>query len=210
MGNPYLAPPQVESPKSRSWGYGFAYGFQGPTQSSMTPDDIQPEDADAFDEGVLAGQDAAIHGVPLDNSCIDLHAEGPTLAHLALEGPELVTWAADCYEGLAGGIAGGVLFVINLSIALETFTDDPETRLSEAASALQAQIQKMGFDGSVELFIGSGLDKSVEGCELKLTSVFRTQDDATTAAKALGRPHWLVASWRTDQSGGAKIADFSN
>jgi hypothetical protein len=39
MENPYLTPPQVESPQSRSWGLGFAHGFQGPNQSSMTPND---------------------------------------------------------------------------------------------------------------------------------------------------------------------------
>jgi hypothetical protein len=59
--NPCLTLPQVESPQSRSWAMGVSYGFQGPAQSSMTPAEIQPEDAGAFDEGVLAGQDAAIN-----------------------------------------------------------------------------------------------------------------------------------------------------
>jgi hypothetical protein len=44
---------------------------------------------------------------------------------------------------------------------------------------------------------------------LKLTSVFKTEDAAVAAAKAMGRPHWLVVSWRTDQSGGAKVEDNS-
>jgi hypothetical protein len=61
--NPFLTPPQVESPQSRSWGIGFAFGFQGPEQSSMTPANIQPEDVDAFNQGVLAGQGTAINGL---------------------------------------------------------------------------------------------------------------------------------------------------
>src|SRR5690242_4368657 len=139
MENPFLTPPQVESPQSRSWGFGFAFGFQGPQLSSMTPADIQPEDADAFDQGVLAGQDAAIQGVPVSNPCVDLHQHGPTLPHLALEIPEGGMFIGDLLEGVAGGIAGGVLFLLNLSIALETFSDDPDERLNHAASAVQGQ-----------------------------------------------------------------------
>jgi hypothetical protein len=80
MENPFLTPPQVESPQSRSWGMGFAYGFEGPAQSSPAPTDIGPEDADAFDLGVLAGQDSAINGLALASSCIDLNVLGPGLS----------------------------------------------------------------------------------------------------------------------------------
>jgi hypothetical protein len=34
---------------------------------------------------------------------------------------EGVTWIVELTEGIAAGIAGGVLFFINMSIALETF-----------------------------------------------------------------------------------------
>lgn len=208
--NPFLSPPQVESPQSRSWGFGFAFGFQGPEQSAMTPADIQPEDSDTFAQGVLAGQDAAINGLSLEQPCIDLNAEGGVGPHLLLETPEGVMWVADCIEGVAGGVVGGALFFVNLSIALETFADDPETKLTNAAAALQAQMPKMGFHGSLELFIGGGVDTSVAGCELKLTAIFRNKDAAVAAAKALSRPHWLVVCWRTDQSGGAKVVDNSD
>ena len=210
MINPFLTPPQVESPESRSWGLGFAFGFQGPTNSSMAPADIQPEDPDAFEKGVLAGQESAIKGVPLSESCVDLNAEGGIGPHLALEAPEAVMWIMDLSEGLAGGIAGSVLFFVNLSIALETFTDDPDERLAQAASALQDQLQKMGFDQSMEMFIGGGVDTAATGCELKLTPIFGRKDAAVTAARGVGRRHWLVASWRTDQSGGARIVANSD
>lgn len=213
MENPFLRPPQVEGPQSRSWGFGFAFGFQGPAHSSMTPADIQPEDPDAFDQGVLAGQDAATSGVPLAQPCVDLNAEGGIGPHLALELPEAGLWLADIAgksATIAGGIGGGLLFFINLSIALETFTDDPDERLAQAANTLQAQLQTMGFDQSMELFIGGAVDTTIVRCELLLTPIFRDKDAAVSAASGLGRPHWLVASWRTDQSGGATIVANSN
>jgi hypothetical protein len=191
---------------------GFAFGFQGPEQSTMTPADIQPEDADAFNQGVLAGQDAAINGLSLPQPCVDLHAEGGFGWHLVVDVPEGLMWIKDLGEGFAAGIGGSVIFFLNLSIALETFTDDPGERLAQAASSLQAKLQEMGFDQSnqsVALFIGGGVDTSKRGCELMLTSIFRSQDAATNAAKALGRNDWFVASWRTDQSGGATIVASS-
>jgi hypothetical protein len=191
---------------------GFAFGFQGPEQSAMTPADIQPEDADAFNQGVLAGQNAAINGLSLPQPCVDLHAEGGFGPHLILDVPEGLMWIKDLGEGVAAGIGGTVIFFLNLSIALETFTDDPSERLAQAASSLQAKLQEMGFNQSsqsVELFIGGGVDTSQPGCELMLTPIFRSQDAATNSGKALGRNEWFVAYWRTDQCGGATIVDFS-
>jgi hypothetical protein len=210
LQNPFLTPPQVESAQSRSWSMGFAFGFQGPEQSTMTPVDIQPEDADAFNQGLLAGQNAAINGLSLPQPCVDVHAEGGLGPHLLMDVPEGLVWIKDLGEGLAAGIGGSVIFFVNLSIALETFTDDPDERLTQAASTLQAKLQDMGFNQSMELFIGGGVDISVAGCELMLTSIFRSKDAAITAAKGLGRPHWLVVSWRTDQSGGATVVANSD
>jgi len=209
--NPFLTPPQVESDKSRSWALGFAFGFQGPAQSSMTPADIQPEDPDAFDQGVLVGQDAAINGVPLTRPCVDLNAEGPSVPHLAADGTIEggLTLYSLVAHGIAGGIAEGLLAVVTLSIALETFTDDPDAALAEEATALQGALQRVGVSGGMELFLGGAVDTTVTGCELKLTSIFRSQDAAEAAARGLGRSRWLVVSWRTDQSAGVKVVGFS-
>jgi hypothetical protein len=95
-------------------------------------------------------------------------------------------------------------------IALETFTDDPDEKLAQAASALQGQLQQMGFEQSMEMFVGGGVDLSVTGCELMLTPIFRSKDAAVTAAQGIGRSHWLVVSWRTDQSGGATVVANSD
>ena len=209
--NPFLTPPQVESDKSRSWALGFAFGFQGPEQSTMTPADIEPEDPDAFDLGVLAGQNAAINGLPLTSPCVDLNAEGPSVPHLAADGTIEggLTLYSLIAHGIAGGIAEGVLLVVNLSIALETFTDDPDDALAQEATALQGTLQRVGMRDSMQLFLGGAVDISVRGCELKLTSIFRNQEAAEAAARSLGRSQWLVVSWRTDQSGGVKVVGFS-
>jgi hypothetical protein len=209
--NPFLTPPQVESDKSRSWALGFAFGFQGPEQSSMTPADIEPENPDAFDQGVLAGQNAAINGLPLTNPCVDLNAEGPSVPHLAADGTIEggLTLYSLIAHGIAGGIAEGVLLVVNLSIALETFTDDPDEALAQEATALQGALQRVGMRDSLQLFLGGGVDTSVRGCELKLTGIFRNQAAAEGAARSLGRSKWLIVSWRPDQSGGVKVVGFS-
>jgi hypothetical protein len=212
MENPFLTPPQVESPQSRSWGMGFTYGFQGPAQSSMAPADIGPEDADAFDQGVLAGQDAAINGVPLTNSCVDLHVEGPDLFS-----PDGISGSFEAgvtlwkgFRHLFGkGLFSGVLAIVELSIALETFSDDPNEALTQAATSLQGQLQTLGFDQGMQLLIGGGVDTATAGCELLLTPIHRDLDAATAAANSLGRAQWLVASWRTDQSGGVTIVASS-
>jgi hypothetical protein len=210
MENPYLTPPQVESPQSRSWALGFGYGFQGPPMSSRAPEDIGPEDPDTFNEGVLAGQDCAVNGLPLDQPCVDLNVEPPALVHIATSGIEggLFVWEL-AKAAWAGAVLSGVLFVVELSIQLETFSDNPDDALSQAAAALQARLQALGFTSSMELFMGGGVDTSVDGCGLQLTAIYRNSDGAVQAATALGRPQWLVASWRTDQSGGVNIVASS-
>jgi hypothetical protein len=177
----------------------------------MTPADIQPEDPETFDLGVLAGQDAAINGLPLTSTCVNLHAEGPSVPHLAADGAIEggMTLFSLVAHGIAGGILEGVLLVVNLSIALETFTDDPDTALAQEATALQSALRRLGIEDSMELFLGGSVDTSVTGCELQLTSVFRTQEAAETAARGAGRSKSLVVSWRTDQSGGVKVVAFS-
>jgi hypothetical protein len=188
---------------------GFAFGFQGPEESTLTPADIDPEDADAFDLGVLAGQDAAINGLSLSTSCVDLNAEGPSAPHLALtEGPEAAIAIVGVTHGIAAALSEGVLLLVTLSIALETFFDDPDEALAQRAAALKGRLEELGFEAPMELFIGGAVDKDQPGCELMLTPIFRSEQAATEAARATGRPQRIVVSWRTDQSGGIKVLDF--
>jgi hypothetical protein len=209
--NPFLTIPQVESAQSRSWAMGFGFGFQGPSESTMTPADIAPEDVDAFNQGILAGQDAAINGLAFEQGCVDLHAEGPSLPHLAADGTieGSMTVFGIVAEGFAKAVLDGVLLVVNLSLSLETFSDDPDAALGQQSAAIQGRLQQMGIQTSMELFIGGAVDTAQAGCELLLTSVFRTETAAESAARALGRPQWLVISWRTDQSGSIGVVGFS-
>jgi hypothetical protein len=102
-----------------------------------------------------------------------------------------------------------VLALIELSMSLEAFSDDPDQRISEVAATLNEQLASVGFSESLVLFLGGGVDTSATGCELQLTPIFRDQGAAVSAAQAIGRPQWLVVSWRTDQSGGATIVASS-
>ena len=210
INNPFLTPPQIEGSQSRSWAMGFAFGFQGPEESSMMPETINPADADAFDQGVLTGQDAAINGLSLATPCIDLNAEGPSGPHLAVtEGSEagLALWSLLAH-GIAAGLSEGVVLIFTLSIALQTNFDDPDVALAQSAAALKGRLEEMGIDTPMELFIAGAVDRDQSGCELMLTPIFRSEQSAAEAARATGRPQWLVVSWRTDQSGGVKVLDF--
>jgi hypothetical protein len=210
VDNPYLQPPYIEGPQSRSWAQGFTYGFQGPDYSSIMPADVQTEDPDAFNQGVLVGQSAAINGIDLREACVDLNVERPHLEHIAIEiSPEGVMFAGEIMKKcLRGGIFSAIMLVFEILVGLETFADDPAEGLNRGVSKLQEQLQSLGFQQGLELYIGAGADLNQPGCELQMTGVYRYQDGATNAARALGRQQWLVARWRTDQCGGATVVDY--
>jgi hypothetical protein len=228
MVNPYLTPPQVESAESRSWAQGFLYGFQGPSQSTTPRNEIGTEDADAFDAGVLGGQDAAINGLAFDPTCVDLNAEAPetfsqiaethgfmggmTLLDVFKAGYfKIVGDAAMAAKCTAGAIFGGIVDFVLISISLETFSDNPDEAIAQIGGKLQGLLQALGYDQGMQLFIGGGIDTSEAAahCELQLTPIFRDQASATNAAKAMGRPNWLVATWDTNanQCGGISVVD---
>jgi hypothetical protein len=218
MENPFLIPPQVESAASRSWGQGFTWGFQGPAFSILPREDLPIEDLKAFDLGVLAGQQAAIDGLAVESSCVDLNVEHPAL--LAWANPSEVTESLSVMLGGAkAGIEIGkhflgagfsvVLFLLELAIGLETFSDDPKVELSKRAEILAQALVDLGFDAPMTCFLGGGIDLSQTGCELLLTPIFRRLEDARAAAQGLGRTGWIVVSWRNDQSGGVRMVASS-
>jgi hypothetical protein len=108
-----------------------------------------------------------------------------------------------------GGIVFGLVTTfIDLSIALETHFDDPLKALQEYATRLQALLGGMDETANVAFFMGGAVDLNQPGCELQVTPIFRSADDAMQAARALGRPGTkFVVSWRSDQSGGAAVVD---
>jgi hypothetical protein len=191
------------------------FGFQGPPESIEPGSDFSVEDLDAFNEGVLAGQTAAIEGLPfVDNPCVDLHREPPPdFPELAWSGLDAAAAIRELVElgfkkAMGGAIVGAVTTLIDLSIALETHFDEPLTALAKYASRLQELLGDMGTTGGAALFIGGAVDFDQVGCELQVTPVFRASDSAMQAARNLARPGpKLVVRWRTDQSGGATVVD---
>jgi hypothetical protein len=177
----------------------------------ITPDQVEVEDADAFQQGVLAGQTAAIEGLEIvPDPCVDLNREPPAILDFSAAGFEAITIRRELIKRAFGGaLFGTVLLLVDLAMALETHFDDPETAMSARATALQSLLTEMGITDSMELFLGGGVDFEETACELKLTRVFRSLNAARDAAQAIGRRSWVVVSWRTDQSGGMKLADFA-
>jgi hypothetical protein len=206
--NPFLRPPLLESPQSKAWAMGFAFGFQGPPASVPRPLDIEPDASDAFDQGMLAGQQAAIDGFPVQVECVDLREEPPTPVDLLPAGFEtLLTLVETAKNGLVGGVGSAILAIVDLCIGATMHFHDSSEAVTGKASALAGVLSGMGITNSMELFLGGGIDMSIAGCELKLTPVFRSLDGARSAAQTLGRPEFVVVSWRTDASGSVKLAD---
>jgi hypothetical protein len=209
--NPFLVPPQVESPQSRSWGRGLAFGFQSGPTSVVEPSDVQSEDPDAFQQGVLAGQQAAVNGLDIiANPCVDLNAEGPYpegLPDVSFGTLELGAALTDLGEAFAAGIFGAVVALVDISTGLQTHFDDPDTRLKQSASQLQNLLGSMGITDSMVLFLGGAVDTRQRHCELQFTKVFRFADRALNAARSIGRPTGMTVKWRTDQSGSAEVVD---
>lgn len=156
----------------------------------------------------MAGQQAAIEGLPFQPECVDLGVERPTLPHLipsGFEGVMAITEAVT--KGLVAGIGSAILAVVELCEAESFPATDPENAISRAAAQLADTLTSMGITDSMELFVGGGIDMNVAECELKLTPIFRTIERARQTAQAMGRPHFVVVGWRTDASGGVMLAD---
>jgi hypothetical protein len=190
--NPFLIPPQVEGPQSRSWGSGFIFGFQGPPQSVEPGTDFAVEDLDAFNQGVLAGQQAAIDGLEIaESSCVDLNREPPPdFPELAWAGLDATAVLRELFtpalkKAWGGMLVGFVTTLVDLSIAFETHFDDPLTVLKESSDRLQRLLADMGITSSMELFVGGAVDFEESGCELRVTPVFRDVNSAITSAKGL-------------------------
>ena len=90
---PAIVNPHLGTATEGGWAMGFSWGFVGPAFSSDPPLVIAPEQSDAFNEGVLAGQATAISGLPIDPPCVSLEQEVSPAAEELMEGVHL-------FEGL--------------------------------------------------------------------------------------------------------------
>jgi hypothetical protein len=210
--NPFLIPPQVEGPQSRSWGRGFAFGFKGPVESVQPGVDFDVEDVDAFNQGTVFGQDLAIQGLIFtDNPCVDLNREPPPdIPELVFNGRDIASVVPKIPKfslKLSGVVFGAITTFIDLSIALKTHFDDPNQALQEYGTRLRDLLMAMHRGTDIDFFIGCAVDLDRRGCELAVTRIFRDPGPAA-AALELGRPgpNFLV-EWVSDQPGVALLVE---
>jgi len=207
LENPFLPAPRAAS----AWAEGFVKGFVR-VSSSEPGEEIALEDIDAFNQGVAAGVISANTGIDMGNPCIPASEE-----HGPLHGAEVAiglahvlhgAWDARHLAQLAAGAAGIIVGLMELAIALPVHTLPPEELLPDIVQPLIDALVSLGAE-SMELFIGAGLDPTdaAVDCEIRLTPLFKSSDQAREAAIAMNRFQWVVASWRTDQSNSFRIID---
>jgi len=205
LENPFLPAPT----EARAWAEGFTKGFTA-LSSPEPSDQVGPGDTDAFNEGVEAGVGGARDGLEFSEPCVPAaEGEGPLeKAGMAFEGVELLhgLWEARHVATLAAGIAGIVWVFVELAITAPVNTLPPEDVLPKLGQPIIDQLASYGVD-SIELFCGAGLDPGATDCEIRLTPLFNSQEQARQAAVGMARWKWVVVSWRMDQCGSFRVVD---
>jgi len=205
LQNPFLPAPSAAS----AWAEGFTKGFAA-ISSPEPGENVGSEDIDAFNQGVTAGEESARTGVSLGDPCIAASEEhGPLhVPGMAINAAEIAhgAWEARQLTTLAGGLAGILVALIELACTLPVHTLPPEQVLPNLGQPMVDALASYGLD-SMELFCGAGLDATATDCEIRLSPLFTSLDQARQAAVAMNRFQWVVASWRTDQSNSFKIVD---
>jgi hypothetical protein len=196
--------------QAQAWGQGFLFGLTGPFESTEEiPLELDETLTDAFEQGRLAGQQSAINGLDVLPQCTDLLLEHhiPMEVEVAKEGAALVADIVEAGWALTAGAAFSFGFGLFLVVALATHTEvPPEQAIDFLAQNFTATIQDMGRENCA-FFIGAGIDLEREGCQLQMSPVFRTQDQARQAAVDMGRPVFFVGEWQANQCGNLVIVD---
>lgn len=203
LQNPFLPAPSA----ARAWAEGFTRGFA--VISSPEPsENVGSEDIDAFNQGVAAGEESARSGISLGDPCIPASEEhGPLhIPGMVINAAEIAhgVWEARHLTKLAGGIASIVVALIELACTLPVHTLPPEQVLPDLGQPMVDALISYGLE-SMELFCGAGLDPTATDCEIRLSPLFTSFDQAHQAAIAMNRFNWVVARWRTDQSNSFEI-----
>jgi hypothetical protein len=203
--NPFAQVPFKEA----AWAEGFTKGLAA-ISSPEPSESISPEDADAFNEGVSAGADAASSGIPFPTPCMAA-LEGSHHETMVFTGIEVAhsVWELRHLTTLAAGFAGIVVALIELAVTLPVHLLPPEQVLPSTAQSLIDKLAGFGVD-SMEFFVGVGLDTGSQDCEMLASPLFITQDQARQAAIDMARPEWIVVSWRTDQSNSFRFVEGSS
>lgn len=205
LANPYLG-----TDLEAGWSMGVAWGYIGPAYSANPPLVIHPDLAGVFNEGRIAGQQAAIEGLDVGISCVSLQQPTSPAAEGFLHGVHV-------FEGLGllhglGHLAhfGCEAFVsVFLLMIPAPPLQDPVGEFSSLADAVRERLLELGL-GSGSLYLAAGIDESVENCELQFVPLFRQVDQARAAVTELGRPHWVIAEWAASDlvsGGGFRIIE---
>jgi len=203
--NPFLPSPIAAS----AWAEGFTKGFTA-ISSPEPGENVTAEDIEAFNQGVAAGEESARTGISLGNPCIAASEEhGPLhVPGMVINAAEIAhgVWEARHLRTLAGGMAGIVVALIELACTLPVHTLPPEEVLPSLGQPTVDVLASYGLE-SMELFCGAGLDATAADCEILLSPLFTSLEQARQAAITMNRFQWVVASWRTDQSNSFEIVD---
>lgn len=200
LNNPFLPAPGA----ARAWAEGFTKGFAA-ISSPEPGENVSGDDVDAFNQGVVAGEESSRSGIGLGNPCIaaseehgPLHVPGMTINALEIAHG---VWEARHLAKLAAGVASVAVALIELAVTLPVHMLPPEQVLPSLAQPMIDELASYGME-PIELFCGAGLDPGETDCEIRVSPIFPSMDLARQAAIGMGRPQWVVVSWspRTDQS----------
>lgn len=206
LSNPYLPSPSA----SKAWAEGFTKGFAA-IASPEPSENIAAVDIEAFNEGVYAGSESAVSGLSLnENPCIPALEEERehSAIHFLTPSAEIAhgLWEMRHLKTLGAGIIGILIGLVEVSCSATVHTKDPNKVMPKLGQLMIDALISYGME-SMELFCGAGLDAGSEDCEICMTPLFSSFDQARQAAIDMNRQDWIVVSWRTDQSNSFRVVD---
>ncbi len=200
--------PHLGTPTEGGWAMGFAFGFMSPPFSKDPPLVIAPEQLDAFNEGMLVGQQVAIEGLEVENPCVSLSQEPSppveTFDHVLHKGKLLKILGKDFIKHVVRGASSAFVFLFLLAIPGPPLLS-PESMFAGITVSFREQLDLLGITRG-DLFFSMGIDEKITGCELLLsTRVFKNRAQAVDAALKMGRPKLLLAHWSIDLASSFEI-----
>jgi hypothetical protein len=174
------------------------------------PEEILPEDADAYGQGVQDGRQVGIDGMELGDACVPAR-EFESEPAGELGSVAWGTWSVGSLllgpPGIAAKVARGLITILRLGLHT-AHTVPPEEVLPGLAQPVLDAMTEYEI-GSFELFLGVGRDALATDCEFQLTRLLPSHDAARSAVQLIGRPDWIIVSWRTDQSNSFRVAEVA-
>jgi hypothetical protein len=195
MAGPTFTNPHLGTETEGGWAMGFSWGFLGPAFSRDPPLVIAPEQIDAFNEGVLAGQQAAIDGISIEPPCFSIRQQASSAVEDLMTGVHafevlgLLRSIRHFAHFTAEGLVSVFLFLIPGPPLL-----NPIQEFRRISSDVRDRLNELGLAAN-SLFIAAGIDEGIENCELLFTRVFTRLDAVRDAVKSLGREKWVIAQW---------------